>query len=65
MNAVEVAPGGLAMPFEYGELVPDGRQIARHVTGICVLRDQFECDLFTVAPNRASEYAGVALLWAD
>ncbi len=52
MNAVEVASGGLAMPFEYGELVPDGRQIARHVTGICVLRDQFERDLFTVAPNQ-------------
>src|SRR6266852_1736700 len=52
MDAVVVASNGLAMPFEHGELVFDGRQFARHVTGIAVVRHQLQRDLLTIAPNQ-------------
>src|SRR6266567_8819535 len=54
VDALVIAPDGFTVGFEHGKLVLDRLQIAKHVTGIGVLRDQFESHLFTstASPRR-------------
>jgi hypothetical protein len=52
VNAIVVAPDSLAMLFEHREFVLKRGKITRHVTGIAVLRHQFQRDLLTTACNQ-------------
>ena len=52
------------MDLEHSELVLDRFQIAKHITGIRVLRDQFECHLFTTTTDQDVGYGVAGLPWA-
>ena len=52
VNAIVVAPDSLAMLFEHREFVLKRGKITRYVTGIAVLRHQFQRDLLTTACNQ-------------
>jgi hypothetical protein len=52
VDALVIAPDGFTVGFEHGELVLDRLQIAKHITGIGVLRDQFEGHLLAATANQ-------------
>lgn len=52
MNALILASNRFTVLSEYVKLALNGIQIAAHITGITILRDQLEGDLLTPAANQ-------------
>src|SRR5258708_26921587 len=52
MNTLIVASNSLAMFLEHRELVRNCSEVAKHVTGITILRHELERDLLTTASNQ-------------
>src|SRR5579884_933869 len=52
MDALVIAPHSYTVFFEYCELALDGLQITIDITGITILRDQFERYFLAASPNQ-------------
>src|SRR5258706_11407321 len=55
VDALVIASDGRAVFFEHGELLLDGLQIAVDITGIAILRDQFERHFLATAANQQGD----------
>src|SRR5579859_3112597 len=60
VDALVIAPDGRAVLFDHSELMLDGLQITIDITGIGVLRNQFESNLFDLDSEKNGIHEAMA-----